>query len=58
MDFRTIGDQGRALVERDFVDPELFPERRKNPDQRLTDGSGSYHVDNFFLSHIPHLKFC
>ena len=35
-------------MERDFVDPELFSERRKNPDQRLTDGSGSYHVDNLF----------
>jgi hypothetical protein len=40
-------------VERDFVDAELFPERRKNPDERLTDGSGSDHVDNLFLSHIP-----
>src|SRR5262245_24475951 len=58
MDFRTIGHQGSALVECDFVDPELFPERRKNPDQRFTDGSGSDHVDNFFLSHIPHLNFC
>ena len=44
-------------MERDFVDPELFFERRKNADQRLTDGSGSDHVDNLFLRHIPHLEF-
>jgi hypothetical protein len=44
-------------VERDFVDPELLAERRKNPDQRLTDSSGSYDMDDLFLSHSPHLEF-
>ena len=40
-------------MKRDFVDPELLLERRKNPDQRFPDGSGSYHVDDFFWAISP-----
>src|SRR5262245_58057611 len=57
MDFRTVGMQRGTLVERDFVDPELLAKRRKNPNQRLTDSSGSHHMDDLFLSHSPHLEF-
>ena len=38
-------------MEYDFVDPELFSERERIPIS-VSDGSGSYHVDNLF-SAIP-----
>jgi hypothetical protein len=34
-----------------FIDAEFFPERRKNPDQWLANGSGADDVHNLFLAH-------
>jgi hypothetical protein len=42
-------------MKRDLIDAELFFERAKNPDERLADGSGAHHVNDFFLRHFSYL---
>lgn len=50
-DLGAIGDKRCALVKRNFVDAELFSERRKYADKRFSDSSGSDDMYDFFMSH-------